>query len=86
MAQADDLDKQVCYFNKPHDNELYNVFISNRIKAENFSNCIYFKIERVQGKDKTFDAKKTLKQYDTSNRFSKFNAYPESSEEFTGRG
>ena len=86
MAQADDSDKQVCYFNKPHDNELYNVFISSRIKADNFSNGIYFKIERVQGKDKTFDAEKTLKQYDTSNRFSKFNAYPESSAEFTGRG
>ena len=49
-------------FNKPRDDELYNIFISNRIKTENFSNGIYFKIERVQSKEKTFDAEKTLKQ------------------------
>ena len=58
MAQADDSDKQVCYFNKPHDNELYNVFMSNRIKVGNFSNGIYFKIERVQGKDKNLMPRK----------------------------
>ena len=85
-TQGNDPDKQVGYFNQPRDDELYNVFISNRIKAENFSSGIYFKIERVQGKDKTFDAQKTLKQHDTSNRFSTFNADPESSAEFTGRG
>ena len=61
-TQAGDPEKQVCYFNKPHDNELYNVFISNRIKTENFSNNIYFKVDRIQVKDKTFDAEKTLKQ------------------------
>ena len=56
--QADDPEKQVCYFNKPRDDELYNVFISNRIKTENFSNSIYFKVDRVQGKDETFDTEK----------------------------
>ena len=44
-TQGNDPDKQVCYFNQPRDDELYNVFISNRIKAENFSSGIYFKIE-----------------------------------------
>ena len=33
-TQADDLEKQVCYFNKPCDDELCNVFISNRIKQK----------------------------------------------------
>ena len=42
-TQADDPEKQVCYFNKPCDDELYNVFISNRIKTENFSNSISLK-------------------------------------------
>ena len=41
---------KVCYFNKPNDDEYYDVFISKRIKAENFSERIYFKIERVRGK------------------------------------
>ena len=71
-TQADDPEKQVCYFNKPRDNELYNVFISNRIKTENFSNSINFKVDQVQGKDETFDAEKTLKQDSVHDRFSKF--------------
>ena len=33
---ADNPDQQVCYFNQPHDDELYNVFISKRIKTRNF--------------------------------------------------
>ena len=33
---ADNSDQQVCYFNKPHGHEFYNVFISKRIKAEHF--------------------------------------------------
>ena len=55
-TQASNPEKQVCYFNQPRDDELYNVFISNRITAGNFSNSIYFKINRVRGKDETFDA------------------------------
>ena len=58
-TQADDPEKQVCYFNK-----LYNVFTSNRIKK-------YIKVDQVQGKEKTFDAEKTLKQDGIHNRFSK---------------
>ena len=70
-TQADDSKKQVCYFNQPRDDKLHNVFISNRIKVGNFSKGIYFKINRVQGKDKTFDAEKTLKEDDAYDRFSK---------------
>ena len=68
-TQASDPEKQVCYFNQPCDDELYKFFISNRIKAGNFSNSIYFKINRVQGKDETFDAEKTLKEDGTYYRF-----------------
>ena len=58
-TEADDPEKQVCYFNKPRNDELYNLFISNRIKTGNGSNSIYFQVDRVQGKDETFDAEKT---------------------------
>ena len=67
--QADDPFKQICYFNKLRKHVLYNVFISNRIKTDNFSNGICFKIGRVQGKDETFDAEKTLKQDGAHDRF-----------------
>ena len=83
-TQANDPEKQVCYFNKPWDDELYNVFISNRIKTENFSHSIYFKIDRVQNKDKTFDADKILKQDGRHDRFSKLYIDPEP--EFNRRG
>ena len=49
-TSADNPDQQVCHFNKPHDDEFYNVFISKRIKAENFNEGIYFKIEKVRRK------------------------------------
>ena len=59
---ADNPNEPVCYFNKPNDDEYCNVFISKRIKAEYFSEGIYFKIERVRGKTEkeNFDTKKTL--------------------------
>ena len=59
---ADNPDQQVCYFNKPQDDIFYNVFISKRIKAENFDQGIYFKIEKVRRntEKESFDAKKTL--------------------------
>ena len=47
------------------------MFISNRIKLRNFSNGIYFKINRVQGKDERFEAEKTFKEGDAYDRFSK---------------
>ena len=61
-SAADNPDEQVCYFNKPNDDKYYNVFISKQIKVDNFSEGIYFKIERVKGKTEkeNFDIKKTL--------------------------
>ena len=85
-TQADDPEKQVCYFNKPCEDELYNVFINNGIKTESFNNDIYFKVDRVQGKDETFDAEKTLKQDGIYNQFSKPDTNSEPTAEFHGRG
>ena len=66
------------------DDELYNVFISNRIKAGNFSNGIYFKINGVQGEDKTPDAEKTLKEDRVYDRFSKLDAVSKQPEFYGG--
>ena len=59
---ADNPDRQICYFNKAHDDESYNVFSSKQIKAENSDEEIYFKIENVRGKTEkeNFCTKKTL--------------------------
>ena len=72
-SAADNPDEQVCYFNKPNDDEYYNVFISKRITAGNFSEAICFKIERVRGKTEkeNFDAKKTLEHGASNDRLSK---------------
>ena len=51
-SAADNPDEQICYFNKPNDDGYYNVFISKRIKAENISEGIYFKTERVRGRER----------------------------------
>ena len=79
-------DKQVCYFNQPHDDELYNVFINMRIKTGNFEEGIYCKMDRVQGKleNETFDAKKTLEDGSRNDRLS--NIFSISKNEQSGRG
>ena len=77
------ISRQVCYFNKPGDDS-HAVVISNRIKTESFSSGIYFKIDRVQSKEKTFDAEKTLKQHGAHDRFSKLDTDQEP--EFNGIG
>ena len=33
-SSADNPEKQVCYFNKPNDDVIYNTFISKRIKED----------------------------------------------------
>ena len=85
-SAADNPDEQACYFNKPNDDEYYNVFISKRINAENFSEGIYFKIERVREKTEkeNFDAKKTLEDGTSNDRLSKI--FTISNTEQTGAG
>ena len=75
---ADNPDRQICYFNKAHDDESYNVFSSKQIKAENSDEEIYFKIENVRGKaeKENFCTKKTLEvaqaMIDFLKKFSQF--------------
>ena len=75
---ADNPDRQICYFNKAHDDESYNVFSSKQIKAENSDEEIYFKIESVRGKTEkeNFCSKKTLEvaqaMIDFLKKFSQF--------------
>ena len=84
---ADNPDQQVCYFNKPHDGEFYNVYISKQIKAENFNQGIYFKIEKVRGKTEkeNFDAKKTLEDGTSNDRFSKILSISKSEQSRAGK-
>ena len=69
-SSADNPVEQVSYFNKPNDDEYY-VFISKRIKEGDFSEGIYFKIEKVRGKtDKeNYDTKKALEDGASNDRF-----------------
>ena len=87
-TSADNPDKQVCYFNKPQDDIFYNVFISKRIKAENFDQGIYFKIEKVRGKTEkeSFDAKKTLKDGRSNDRLSKIFRVSKQPDQSSGDG
>ena len=63
-TRADNPEKQVCYFNEPRNDQVYNVFISERIKSGNFEKDIYFKIDWVKSKtdSKTFSAKQKLER------------------------
>ena len=82
-TQADNPDKQVCYFNKTRDDEFYNVFISERINSRSFDKGIYFQITRVRDNNETFDEEKTLeKDGATDFRLSKtdFDSEPEFAE------
>ena len=47
-SSAENPEKQVCYFNKPNDDVLYNTFISEQIKGEKYEQGIYFKIEKLE--------------------------------------
>ena len=68
-TKTDNPDEQVCYFNEPRSDQLYNIFLSNRRKIGNFEKGIYFKIDCVQSKTdrETFTAKRTLEKNSTSN-------------------
>ena len=86
-SSADNPDAQVCYFNKPNDDEYY-VFISKRMKEGDFSEGICFKIEKVIGKtDKqNFDDKKTLEDGASNDRFSQFSPISKPEKRGTGTG
>ena len=72
-SSADNPVEQVCYLNKPNDDEYYNIFTSKRIKEEGYDNRIYFKIEKVRGRTdrENFDAKKILEDGTSNVTFSR---------------
>ena len=49
-SDADNPDKQVCYFNSPTDEQVYNEFIARRIKLKELQNEIQFEITDVKSK------------------------------------
>ena len=51
-SDADNPDKQVCYFNTPTDEQVYNEFIARRIKSKELKNEIQFEITDVKSKSK----------------------------------
>ena len=49
-SEADNPDKQVCYFNTVADEQVYNEFIAKRIKSKELQNEIQFEITDVKSK------------------------------------
>ena len=49
-SDADNPDKQVCYFNTPTDEQVYNEFIARRIKLKELKDEIQFEITDVKSK------------------------------------
>ena len=68
-TKTDNPEKQVCYFNGTRNDQVYLVFISERIKSGNFEKGIYFKIDRVKSKtdSETFSAKQKLERNGSGN-------------------
>ena len=44
-TKADNPEKQVCHFNETRNDQVYLVFVSERIKSGTFEKGIYFKID-----------------------------------------
>ena len=64
-TEADNPDFQSCYFNSANDEQVYNEFISERIKKEVSDNNFYFKVSKLKSKtnkEKTFNASEELRQ------------------------
>ena len=70
-TNAENPEKQVCYFGKIKDDKLYNVFISWHIKSEELKNKVYFKIEKLKtkGSSELFNVDKTLQNGAGRGRF-----------------
>ena len=63
-TEADNPEFQVCYFNSANDEQVYNEFISERIKAEGSEKSFRFKIIELKSRtnsELTFDASEELR-------------------------
>ena len=64
-TEADNPDFQSCYFNSANDEQVYNEFISERVKNDVSHDNFYFKISELKSKtnkEKTFNASNKLRQ------------------------
>ena len=69
-SEADNPDKQLCYFNSANDEQVYNEFFSKRIKSSEFENNFHFKIVEVKSKTNkniSFDASNKLQELNKDN-------------------
>ena len=69
-SNADNPDKQVCYFNSPADEQVYNEFIARRIKSKESQNEIQFEITDVKSKTNknvVFDVSSTIERLASEN-------------------
>ena len=69
-SDADNPDKQVCYFNSPADEQVYNEFIARRIKSKDFEHEIQFEITDVKSKTNknvVFDVSSTIERLASEN-------------------
>ena len=76
---ADNPVEQVCYFNKPYDDEYHNIFTRKIIKEEGHDNGIYFKIEKIRGRTdrENIDPKIALENGSSNVRFSRVFSHAE---------
>ena len=64
-TEADNPDYQLCYFNSANDEQVYNEFVSDRIKCDSSENNFHFKIVELKSKtdkDFSFNANEELRQ------------------------
>ena len=95
-SEADNPDKQLCYFSSANDEQVYNEFVSKRIKSSEFENNFHFKIVEVKSKTNkniSFDASNKLQELNKDNdtetsRSSEFfrNGTAKALSGFSGRG
>ena len=52
-TQAENPEKQVCYFGKINDEKFFDSYLSNRIKSGEYEKKIYFQIEKIKSADGT---------------------------------
>ena len=93
-SDADNPDKQVCYFNIPTDEQVYNEFIARRIKSKELKDEIQFEITDVKSKSKknvVFDISSKIEKLVSENNDTSSSGISETfkfgtGETFAGRG
>ena len=72
-TEANNPDKQVCYFNGQNNDQMFNVFTSTKINQQETEKGIYFQIDRVRSKmnKDIFEANTLLRQNSARNDSSK---------------